>query len=167
MHPEGVATGLVAWHFMPLIAVGLMQLTLLIPPDRSLPWHCVQVMVDTAATFLCVLPQSAWCLPLLSTTGVSLLLPPLQAVMAKSIAAVAEILISLFRIYYLLLSVTGYAAFVVGSAVAAIATGWVKFAFNLVKCRKITSMRHLPVGAVTVFNGWFHLGLIGVAIGAK
>lgn len=123
--------------------------------------------VDAAAALLCVLAQSAGCLPLLSTVGPSLLLLPLQAARAKSIATAAEILIRLYRIESILLSVAGYAALVVGPAVAAVATGRVKLAFYLVKCHEIPAVRHLPVRTVTVNCGGLHLHLIGMAVSAE
>jgi hypothetical protein len=62
------------------------------------------------------------------------------------------------------LMMAGNTAFVVGSAVAAIAAGGIKFAFNLVHGYEIATMLKFTIRAITVSGRWFHFYFIGVAV---
>ena len=62
---------------------------------------------------------------------------------------------------------TGYAAFVVGSAVAAIAAGRVEFPFNFVQSDVVAAMLEVTVGTVAIAGGWFHFHLVGMAVVAE
>jgi hypothetical protein len=66
-----------------------------------------------------------------------------------------------------LLSVARHAAFVIGSAVTAVAAGRIKFAFDLVQGHEVAAVRHLHVRAVAVFYGRLHFDLVGMAVGAE
>lgn len=57
-----------------------------------------------------------------------------------------------------------HAALVVGSAVATVAAGRVKFSFDLVHCHEVATVRHFTVRTVAVFNRRLHFNLIGVAV---
>jgi hypothetical protein len=63
--------------------------------------------------------------------------------------------------------VASHASFVIGSAVAAVAAGRIKFPFDLVHRHEIPAMGHFTVGTVAVFNGGLHLDLAGVAVVAE
>ena len=59
------------------------------------------------------------------------------------------------------------AAFVVAPAVAAVATGRVKFSFDLVQGYEVATMLEFPVGAVAIAGGRFHFDLVGMAVVAE
>jgi len=59
------------------------------------------------------------------------------------------------------------APLVVGSAMAAVATGRVKLPFNLVQGQEISPVRHGPVRTVAVFDRGLYFRLIGMAVRAK
>lgn len=60
-----------------------------------------------------------------------------------------------------------YAAFVIASAVAAVAASRVKFPFNLVHGHEIATVRHVAIRTVAVFYGRFNFDLVGVAVIAE
>ena len=62
---------------------------------------------------------------------------------------------------------TRAAAFVIASAVAAVATGRIKFSFDLVQGYEVAAMLEFPVGAVAIAGGRFHFDLVGVAVVAE
>jgi hypothetical protein len=63
-----------------------------------------------------------------------------------------------------LLFMARYTAFVICSAMAAVAAGRVEFAFDLVRGHEVATMRHFTVGTVAVFCRRLHFNLIGVAV---
>jgi hypothetical protein len=69
--------------------------------------------------------------------------------------------------FYPLLFVTGDAAFVVGSAVTAVATGRVKLSFNFVHGNEVAAMLEFPVWSVAITDGRLHFNLVGVAVIAE
>lgn len=64
-------------------------------------------------------------------------------------------------------AVTGDATLVVGSAVAAVATGRVELSFNLVQGDEVAAMLHFTVRPVAVACGGLHFHLVGVAVVAE
>lgn len=61
----------------------------------------------------------------------------------------------------------GNAALIISSAVAAVATGRVKFSFDLVHGDEVAPVLELPVGTVAVDDRRFHLHLVGVTVGTE
>jgi len=61
VQPVGATAGLVAWQRMPLMALGLIQLTAVTPPERFEPWQPVQLVTSSRAAALWAIPQpEAW-----------------------------------------------------------------------------------------------------------
>ena len=86
-----------------------------------------------------------------------------QAAVRKS----SLVQVGIENIFSSLLSVAGNAAFVVGSAMAAVAAGRVKFAFDFVQGDVVATMLKVTVRAVAVAGGGFHFHLVGVAVVAE
>jgi len=63
--------------------------------------------------------------------------------------------------------VAGDAAFVVGTAMAAVAAGRIELAFDLVQRHEVSAVRHITIGTIAVFKRRLHLDLVGVAIIAE
>ncbi len=58
----------------------------------------------------------------------------------------------------------GYAALVIGTAMAAITACRIKFAFNPVQRHEVPAMRHLPVRPIPVLCRGFYFYFAGMAI---
>lgn len=61
----------------------------------------------------------------------------------------------------------GDAAFVISSAVAAVAAGRVEFAFDPVQGEEVAAMLEFPVGAIAIAGGRLHFNLVGVTVIAE
>ena len=59
------------------------------------------------------------------------------------------------------------AAFVIAPAMATVTAGRINFSLYLVDCHVVAAVWHFPVGTVTVFDGWLHFRVVGVAVSAK
>ena len=70
-------------------------------------------------------------------------------------------------IIYALLFVTGDAAFVIGSAVTAVAAGRVKFSFDPVQGKEVAAVLEFPVRTIAIAGGRLHFDLVGVAVVAE
>jgi hypothetical protein len=62
---------------------------------------------------------------------------------------------------------TGDTAAVVGSAVAAVATGRIKFALDFVQGDVVAPVRELAVRAIAIFAGRFQFSFVGVTVAAE
>ena len=63
--------------------------------------------------------------------------------------------------------VAGHTAFIIGTAMTAIAAGRIELAFDLVHSHVITAVRHLTIGTIAILNRRLHLDLVGMAIVAE
>ena len=59
---------------------------------------------------------------------------------------------------------TSHTAFVICSAMTAIATGRIKFSFNFVKGYVVAAMLKFTIRPVSITDGWLHFNFIGVAV---
>lgn len=60
-----------------------------------------------------------------------------------------------------------YTAFIIGSAMTAVAAGRIKLPLNLVQCHKITTVLEFTVRAIAIDSRRLHLNFIGVAVIAE